>query len=77
LYPPQSYPSFKLISKEIILKLNQFANNRKITFWNFNNIKYDDSNLFYNHMHTEIKGSLIYTKDIIDSMNRHNCDIPN
>jgi hypothetical protein len=70
-YPPQSYPSFKTMDEEMIFKLYDYANKRKIIFWNFNNKKYSDSTLFYNHMHTNKWGSLIYTKDLIDSINSH------
>lgn len=68
IYPPQSYPSYLKVEPTILKSLKSFAQSRKIEFWNFNGMKYNNKNIFYNHMHLNDKGSLIYTNDLLDSI---------
>jgi hypothetical protein len=68
LYPPQSYPSYQKIDDNLLHQLEQYKDMKKVLFWNFNHIKYDDSRLFYNHMHLNSNGSFIYTNDLVDSI---------
>ena len=68
VYPPQSFPSYKQVDKNLITKLNEFSSKKKIRFWNFNHIKYNNKDLFYNHIHLNKSGSYIFTLDFIDSI---------
>lgn len=68
VYPPQSYTSYSKVSKNIFYDINNFARNKNIEFWNFNSKEYNDSLIFFNHMHLNNLGSQKYTSQIIDSI---------
>jgi hypothetical protein len=67
IYTPQSYPSYLMVDKRIIRELSNYAIINNIRFINFNNDSYNNKNLFYNHMHLNSRGSVIFTKSFLDS----------
>jgi hypothetical protein len=69
IYPPQSYTSYKCQDKKFIIDLKQYSQKFKIDYIDFNSKQYNDSTLFYNHLHLNKKGSVIYTNQIIDLIN--------
>lgn len=69
IYPPQSFSSYTKVSPKTIYQLQNYALNRGLAYWNFNSKKYDDSTVFYNHMHLNSVGAKKYTSQLIDSIN--------
>lgn len=65
-YPPQSWPSYKMVSQKNIVDLNNYAKSKKTDYYNFNDIKYNDSTLFYNHTHLNFNGIPIFTEDFLN-----------
>lgn len=65
IYPPQSYPSYVNVSNDILDTLNHYSKQKNIPFKNFNSRIYNDSNLFYMHIHLNAKGAKLYTKELI------------
>ena len=64
-YPPQSWPSYKLVSDATQRKLKSYAQKQGLEFVDFNKELYNDSTLFYNHMHLNKKGSTLFTAQLM------------
>ncbi len=69
-YPPQSFLSYQLVDHHLIKELSAYASKNNLTYWNFNAIKYDNIQLFYNHTHLNTQGSNVFTIDFLDSINK-------
>lgn len=70
-YPPQSFPSYHKVNNKLIISLAAFARKHRIKYWNFNHKKYNQIDFFYNHMHLNAQGSLIFTHDLLDSISQN------
>jgi hypothetical protein len=68
MYPPQSFSSYQQVDRSIKHQLQEYAAVHKLTYWDFNSGQYDDSLLFYNHMHLNHIGARKYTTQLIDSI---------
>ena len=68
VYPPQSYTSYKSQDNRFIIDLTDYARKEEIPYFNFNSNLYNDSTIFYNHMHLNKEGSKIYTFQIIHEL---------
>ena len=68
IYPPQSFSSYKKVNQKNIEQLQNFSQRRGLKFWNFNSPNYDDSTMFYNHMHLNRFGAKIFTSQLLDSL---------
>jgi len=60
-YPPQSWTSYNAVGIKTVSQLNNFLENKHLEFYDFNSRFYNDSTLFYNHLHLNSKGSSIFT----------------
>ena len=65
IYPPQSYPSYGKVSQSLIDTLNNYSKRKNIPFKNFNSPSYNDSTMFYMHIHLNTKGAKQYTNELI------------
>jgi len=65
IYPPQSKPSYKKTDTSVLNLFMNYSNDKKVELWNFNDDKYDNSQLFYNHMHLNRKGVNEFRSDLV------------
>lgn len=68
LYPPQSYPSYQKVNVKLISGLKEYARKRQLDYWNFNGPRYNNKELFYNHLHLNKIGAQKYTHQLMDSI---------
>lgn len=68
IYSPQTYTSYKQLSNNVKSQLTTYAQRQNLKFWNFNSQNYNDSTLFYNHMHLNHLGARKFTLQLIDSI---------
>jgi hypothetical protein len=68
IYSPQSYSSYKAVDQNIFRQLKDYAKTNELTFLDFNSEVYNDSSLFYNHMHLNSKGATKFTLQLIDTI---------
>jgi hypothetical protein len=70
IYPPQSYPSYQFFTgKEKIKKQAEMFNQKyqmNVPFIDYNSAAiYNDSTLFYNHMHLNQKGVAVFMRQML------------
>ena len=70
-YPPQSWLSYQKVDIKLKKELMEYAYKNKLIYWNFNNPNYNDSALFYNHMHMNKKGTERFTLELIRRYNNN------
>lgn len=68
IYSPQTYTSYKKVSQNTLSQLKNYSQSRDLKFWDFNSQSYNDSTLFYNHMHLNHVGAKKFTSQLIDSL---------
>lgn len=74
IYTPQSSPSYNnVLNKERLLNYYHFLMNKydyDFTYLNYNHFKeYNDSTLFYNHMHLNSKGVNVFMNQFLQDSN--------
>jgi hypothetical protein len=73
LFTPQTSISYKIENTNKLVKIIsdlQVKYNKEITFLNYNNsVVYQDSTLFYNHLHLNYKGSQLFMKYWLNDSN--------
>ena len=63
IFTPMSYPAYNVFTNYDYFK--QVLNERGVDFRDYNGEMYDDSTLFYNHMHLNTKGVDIFMKQFL------------
>jgi hypothetical protein len=64
IYPPQSYISYCRVDSTLIDEMIVYAKKYNLSYKNFNSTKFNDTSLFYNHMHLNHKGASLFTYEL-------------
>jgi hypothetical protein len=70
-YPPQTWRSYNRVALNLKNQLVKYASKYDLVFYNFNNSNYDDTSLFYNHMHLNAKGASKFTNEMMQCYKKH------